>query len=550
VSLFVISGNESWALVYSSNDGFSYSNFLKTTNSGSNWNLMYSYSDGLNTNSHNFWYLNFPASSIGYANGEFNYILKTTNTGVNWTNIVPSTTTGIIGNIGSLLPINNNELLVGGGYSYSNSPAFNYIFKSTDQGANWSVKTYNWDISFFKTYFMSAFTGFVLGDSGKVYKTTNAGDNWTLSLNNRQYYLRDLSFIDANTGCIVLQGRTSPYSGKIIRTTDEGSNWTELTLPFNLEMNTIKFTQDGTGWIGCDSLRILKSSSSGSNWTLLHLNNDKQMRIKSISFINNSTGWLLGNYYWAQYPYGSYEKDAIWKTINAGLNWNLIFDSVGSTSDFQITFLNSNVGYKLAYYGPIFEKTTNGGENWFNTIIPNLNCSNYCYVQCFGFVNQNTGWVAGVNREQDCTKLLKTTNGGISWVLQFSKYNNTIWSLSAIDSNSAWFSGNRSSIYSTTNGGGSIIGISPIPKLFTLSQNYPNPFNPQTKIKFDISKQSFAKLVIYDIIGREVATLVNEELKPGTYSFDWDGSNYASGIYFYQLVAGDYVQTKKMVLLK
>jgi len=98
------------------------------------------------------------------------------------------------------------------------------------------------------------------------------------------------------------------------------------------------------------------------------------------------------------------------------------------------------------------------------------------------------------------------------------------------------------------------IGITPIsneiPKDFSLSQNYPNPFNPNSKIKFQIAKLSTARLVIYDELGREVSTLVNERLNPGTYEVNFDGSNLASGIYFYRLAAGDFIETKKMLMVK
>lgn len=93
-----------------------------------------------------------------------------------------------------------------------------------------------------------------------------------------------------------------------------------------------------------------------------------------------------------------------------------------------------------------------------------------------------------------------------------------------------------------------------IPKSFSLCQNYPNPFNPVTKIKFDIpagnGRDYFVKLIIYDILGKEVATLVNEELKPGTYEAEWNAADFSSGIYFYKITAGDYTETKKMVLMK
>lgn len=89
-----------------------------------------------------------------------------------------------------------------------------------------------------------------------------------------------------------------------------------------------------------------------------------------------------------------------------------------------------------------------------------------------------------------------------------------------------------------------------IPKEFKLSQNYPNPFNPSTKIQFSIAKSSFTELTIIDVTGRVMAILVNEELKPGTYEVNWDASHKASGVYFYKLEAGEYTQTKKMLLIK
>ena len=91
---------------------------------------------------------------------------------------------------------------------------------------------------------------------------------------------------------------------------------------------------------------------------------------------------------------------------------------------------------------------------------------------------------------------------------------------------------------------------SEIPSQFNLSQNYPNPFNPSTNIRFDLQKTSETKLFVYDAIGREVATLVNEELKAGSYQADWNGSGYPSGLYFYRLQADGFVETRKMILIK
>jgi len=89
-----------------------------------------------------------------------------------------------------------------------------------------------------------------------------------------------------------------------------------------------------------------------------------------------------------------------------------------------------------------------------------------------------------------------------------------------------------------------------LPTVFSLSQNYPNPFNPSTTISFDIPRHSHAKLVIYDVLGREVRTLVDEEKQPGRYSVTFDASNLPSGVYLYRMVAGNFSDVNKMVLVK
>ena len=97
------------------------------------------------------------------------------------------------------------------------------------------------------------------------------------------------------------------------------------------------------------------------------------------------------------------------------------------------------------------------------------------------------------------------------------------------------------------------VGISSnneIASTYSLSQNYPNPFNPVTNLEFGIPKSGFVSLKIYDMLGKEVANLVNENLQPGTYKYNFDASDLSSGIYFYRIQAGDFIETRSMMLLK
>ena len=94
------------------------------------------------------------------------------------------------------------------------------------------------------------------------------------------------------------------------------------------------------------------------------------------------------------------------------------------------------------------------------------------------------------------------------------------------------------------------IAGSTLPGSFELKQNYPNPFNPTTRIGFQIVAPGFVTLKVYDILGREVRTLVNEELKAGSYEKTFDASGLASGVYYYRIQAGDFAETKKLLLLR
>lgn len=96
----------------------------------------------------------------------------------------------------------------------------------------------------------------------------------------------------------------------------------------------------------------------------------------------------------------------------------------------------------------------------------------------------------------------------------------------------------------------SVQNINTIPYEYTLFQNYPNPFNPVTTIKYEMPNAGIVTLKIFDILGREVTTLVNEQKQPGKYDVQWNASNNSSGLYFYRIQAGKFVETKKMVLLK
>jgi len=146
-----------------------------------------------------------------------------------------------------------------------------------------------------------------------------------------------------------------------------------------------------------------------------------------------------------------------------------------------------------------------------------------------------------------------STNNGTSWTLVNSGLTNiSIYALAVSGTN----------LFAGPDGGGVwrrplseiITSIhntsSELPSEFLLQQNYPNPFNPTTTIKFQITISKFVKLSVFDMLGHEVATLMNEQLKPGMYETSFDGSSLNGGVYFYKISAGDFSETKRMLLIK
>ncbi len=218
----------------------------------------------------------------------------------------------------------------------------------------------------------------------------------------------------------------------------------------------------------------------------------------------------------------------------------------------------------------------NDGTPWINIL--NNQPTKFCYS---GDPEANTGWTEYSGKVNNCGGINGTTqipappgdrrfvmntrrvnqrmNPGDTQVVQISQ----LIARGTNNKNSVTALKQLSDVAKTLCQNGFVIGIIPIstqiPEKFSLSQNYPNPFNPTTKIKFSIPllllggvsrSDGVVSLKIYNALGQEVATLVNEKLNPGTYEVSWDASNYPSGVYFYKLETGNYSETKKMVLLK
>jgi len=163
------------------------------------------------------------------------------------------------------------------------------------------------------------------------------------------------------------------------------------------------------------------------------------------------------------------------------------------------------------------------------------------------FLDNNFGWACGWDGI-----IVKTTNGGEAWEFSYSGTSNALLGLFVVDNENVWTIGSLGTILKLdADPSGSVEdNNASLPLNFKLLQNYPNPFNPSTSIQYEVSNGQFVSLKVFDVLGNEIATLVNEEKPAGRYEIEFDGVGLPSGIYFYQLKAGNFVETKKMVLMK
>jgi photosystem II stability/assembly factor-like uncharacterized protein len=375
--------------------------------------------------------------------------------------------------------------------------------------------------------FADANTGYIIADSNIFLKTTNGGENWIrkiLELANTR--LEGTYFVSPLTGWIY------GYPGVVMKTTNGGDNWFyQLNEIYEDYVTDVFFISEMTGWAAGSA--ILKTTNGGENWFV----QDSAIYSTFIHFISSDVGFAGGH--WGR----------IFKTTNSGSSWYIV-EAVGISNRnlHTVSFPSNSIGW-IVGEGFIY-KTTNSGENWISDHYSNDGANTIF------FVNVLTGWRAGDNYYPGGV-ILKTTDSGDHWFMQLTNSYYLV-SLFFVNSNTGWVIGFNGLILKTTNGG-EPIGIKQItnevPIDFMLYQNYPNPFNPVTKIKFDIppvgQRHAFdLRLVVYDILGREITVMVNEKLNPGTFEADWNASNYPSGVYFYKLITDSYSETKKMVLLK
>ena len=382
-----------------------------------------------------------------------------------------------------------------------------------------------------KVQFVDANTGWAVGDSGLILHTSNGGADWIQQVSGTNLKLVDISFVDSNTGW-VLGNDWAP--SVLIKTTNGGLDWIQQ-IQDSINLNAVFFIDENIGWLVGEGI-ILKTTDGGNIW----IPNPIQYGGEDIQFLDPFTGYLAS--------VGSF-----FKSTDGGDNW--IESLLGcmichfprfSFSDSENGFVELRGGVFGEPPYPGIYRTTNGGADWV------LVTGHPIYREDVYSINSNIVYVVGkILQAPSRGAIWKSSDAGTTWDEQFSEIDKVFKGVHFIDENIGWVVGDSGTVLYTTNGGVTFIDNEPTqPSEFILEQNYPNPFNPSTKISWQSPIGSHQTIKVFDVLGNEIATLVEEYKPAGKYEVEFNAESLASGIYFYQLKAGEFLQTRKMILIK
>ncbi len=387
----------------------------------------------------------------------------------------------------------------------------------------------------------------------KCVLTTDGGLNWSLKdiQGISGLYVASVAGLNATTAWIAVYDSTRITSGGIFKTTDGGLTWIKQSSAFpgagGHPMKIYFFDANNglcTGQPRSGYWEIYTTSDGGTNWTRVLSANIPPLA----SGDYGGYGAGAGNSFWFNSA-----SCSVYRTTDKGLTWSVARNIFPPTAFFlEVAFKNTLNGLAISYYGDEKNKvssSTDGGASWTRLSVPPSvpSAARITYVpgtsgSYFVTSFKNTGYP-----QTAMSGSMYTNDDGLTWIPfdslshgSTSFFNNTIgWSAGCGDTIFKWQ-------------GKYPLGISDVKQSsikVTLSQNYPNPFAALTVIQYQIPNSSKVSLKVFNIQGKEVATLVNEEKPAGSYQVNLSSGSLSTGIYYYRLQVGESVQTKKLCIL-
>ena len=507
---------------------------IKSDDLGQSWSIL----SGILNEMFSVQFLDSINGFLATSNG---YIYKTNDGGQSWTTPANSPTTRDVLNLNF---INNHT-----GFATTD----NEILKTTNGGASWIKETYTPNHQYLTLndiFFVDSLNGWAGGTYRTIIHSNDGGVNWQVQLeDNGVVEIKSIYFFNENKGyAVAVTPGTYNWEYLIYKTTDGGNSWSADSLKIEGYFGgKIKFINENEGWLLLDD-RLLYSSDAGNTWEL-KFNVDGEVLAQDLSVINQDKIWITTWY------------GVILNSTNGGETWGIQKKyNDYSHSLRSINMFNDQLGWVVGSPDIIY-KTDNGGQGQINfPSIPDLlHPLDGSLVVEEGFPFEWIGATDCFSRFQISTDVefnnilfegyYISNSINSNWIIEFENNKKYYW---RVQSENQIGTSDWSPVWYFTTDIHPVLDVKKDSKInqFRLQQNYPNPFNPLTKIKYEIPAIGNVAIKVFDILGREILTLVNEIKPAGEYEIQFDGGSLSSGIYFYQIKAGTFVETKKMILLK
>jgi photosystem II stability/assembly factor-like uncharacterized protein len=445
---------------------------------------------------------------------------KSSNHGDSWSLVYQSDDT----NLSSSFTFFNKDVGIFDGSSSSSS---NIKYHITNDGGN-TFEEYRPNIN--NLYFLPNTTkGWGSGYDSHIYRTIN-GKTWTVnkmqhSEGYKIFTLYSMQFINENKGFAIgsIKLNSVTTATKLLQTEDGGVTWSSSEL--EIYPHGFYFIDETYGWVVGYNGRIYKTLDGGATWG--NQESGTTSELYNVFFYDENLGWIVG------------KDNTLLKTINGGLLWESI--DLSAFPNYSLNSITSYGGEICYLEGQSYMlKSADAGNTWSEISKPGNYDSGYNYQKMIP-ISDTELYVFHSNSS------FHSGDGGGTWK-EVREYTHSIYPQTW---QNIWAASDG--ILFTENAG--VVGIKEndnqeMPFEYYLSQNYPNPFNPSTKINYSIPESGFVTLKIYDMLGREVAELVNSDMNYGNYSVNFNAKNLTSGVYFYRIQSGDFSQTNKMLLIK
>lgn len=473
---------------------------------------------------------------IGVGSNGFSkmYYTKTTDGGETWTPYMGNFAMGL-------------QAIHGSGDVLYALGTTSHILKSTDFGVTWSMLPYKTPSTFYGIQFIGS-KGFAVNSDGDFFVNDNAlGDSWRLTGPSGIWKTSAMIFTSDKVGFLLKD------NNHIVKTTDAGTTWKTVleASAFNSRslVGGICFPTTNTGYAWCSvneyaQYVVFKTTNAGDTWSQVYQVSGPGYISGNIGFFDENTGVMAGPKRWIQ------------RTTNGGATWDsVVVKNIPATitgGDCEDLAIIDNSNAWIVGSGYII-KTSDKGATW-NYIDHKMQNIDSSFSKIL-LKDSKTLYVTSLTTSKG-SMLFKTTDAGSSWTIDTSLVSKYSVYSAGINSKGNLFFGLPAGIIISDVKPNGVEGNNNVISNFQLKQNYPNPFNPSTNISFELKNRSHVTLKVYDLMGREVAVLINDERPAGSYTVSFDAKNasgkasLASGVYYYRLQTDGFTETKKMILMR